>query len=195
MTKLEVAEKFASMWKRSRMDAGKSQVYMAKALGVSKKTVQAWEEGTSCPSQLKGFEWFQALGLQPLPYYLEIIYPEFDMHHTQEEDIDMVLMSVIRDLPTSYRRKLLYALSGVHGSSVFGIIDLMCAHLQTPLRDRLNIAQSVATNYEIASSCGKLRCENHVQPDMDLLYRAIGNGKDAVLEGRENYTTEVGDSV
>ena len=76
LQRIDISEKFASMWRKSREDAGKSQDFMAKAMRVSKRTIQNWEAGISCPSQSAGLEWFQILGLAPLPYYLELLYPE-----------------------------------------------------------------------------------------------------------------------
>ena len=43
MTRNEIADRFGMMWKKSRCNAGVSQEYMAKALGVSKKTIQNYD--------------------------------------------------------------------------------------------------------------------------------------------------------
>ncbi len=76
MDRYDINERFAKMWRKSRNAAGKSQEFVAKSLGVNKKTVQNWEAGTSCPSQEKGFEWFQVLGIQPLPDHIQ---PDVDI--------------------------------------------------------------------------------------------------------------------
>lgn len=192
MNRFDISERFAHMWKHSREITGKSQDYMAKALGVSKKTVQNWEMGTSCPSQLKGFEWFDALGLNPLPFYLRLLHPDkftgLQSDHSEKRTED-ALIQIIKDLPPDSKRKLLYLLCGDHGSSVVGMLELINAHLQSPLRDRLNIAQSVAINYEIAVASGKIRKPEQIQPDMEVLDDAIRKGKAAVISGRENYIT------
>ena len=41
---------FAKIWADSRVDAGKTQDYMAKGLGVSKKTIQNWENDVRKPA-------------------------------------------------------------------------------------------------------------------------------------------------
>lgn len=191
MKKYEIAERFAKMWRTSRESVGKSQDYMAKALGVSKKTVQNWEAGTSCPSQQKGFEWFIVLGVQPMPYYLDILYPnEFGRLSPESSDMDITiaLLTLISNLTGEQKRKLLYALTGRHGSSPICVLEMLTAYLQTPLDYRLNVASSVAVNYEISEAKGMLVRPDSIQPDMELLHLAIKKGREAVIEGKGSYT-------
>lgn len=191
--RIDIAERFAHMWKQSREDAGKSQEYMAKALRVSRKTVQNWETGVSSPSQTAAFEWFEALGIAPMPYYLEILYP--GMTHGSDADVTEALSMIISGLTPELQKKLLYILAGGHGSSVAAVIDMITAHLQSPLRDRLNIAQSIYTNYEMADAAGAVRQPDEAQPNMELLNNAIQAGKAAVKDGRFDYTLIKGDKL
>lgn len=194
MSRIDTAEAFAAMWRRSRELAGRSQEYMAKSLGVSKKTVQNWEDGTSCPSQAVGFEWFQVLGLQPMPFYLNILYPQLftNLIHSNDDDlIEEALTKIIKDLPTSSKKELLFLLCGDHGSSVIGMLEMITAHLQSPLRDRVSVAQSICTNYEIASASGKIRQPQHQQPNMYVLSDSMARAKKAVIDGKETYTTMI----
>ena len=185
LDRIDISDKFAKMWRTSREDAGKSQDYMAKALGVSKKTIQNWEQGLSCPSQSVGFEWFKILGIAPLPYYLEILYP--GINHENDQEVTESLKRIIEDLTPDIQKKLLYILTANHGSSVVAIIDMMTAHLQTPLRDRVNIAQSVYTNYEIAQANNTVKHPDLPQPNAERLHNAIESGKQAVKEGLGDY--------
>lgn len=188
MNKIELAEQFALMWKRSRQDAGKSQEYMAKALCVSKQTVKNWENGTSSPNQIKAFEWFEVLNLQPLPYYLEALYPGRFTKNASDDDICEILFKIIKGLPTDIKKKLLYMFTGNHGSSTIGMIELATAHLHVPLEKRINIAQSVSTNYELSKVKNVLCCPDDIQPNMETLNRSIRLGLLAVMEGYEGYT-------
>lgn len=191
MDNIERNERFARMWKASREDAGWSQADIAKALGVSKTTVQNWEAGTSCPSQVKGFEWFETMGLQPLTYYYKyIIFPDEleDIENADDKEITDTLMHVVSSLPTNYKLKLLYMLSGEHGSSPAAIIELMNAHLQTPLRDRINIAQLVVTSYELANETHNTQNPDKIQPSIDTINYALKKSRIAVLASEKSYT-------
>ena len=70
-----IDKRFAELWQKARLDAGKTQQYIADAMGVSVRTVRNLESGYGCPTQKQGFQWFAKLGVQPLPYYLELLYP------------------------------------------------------------------------------------------------------------------------
>lgn len=193
----ELQERFARIWRVSRAQAGISQDAIAKRLGVSKKTVQNWEAGTSCPSQSMGLAWFRACGVQPLPYYLSILYPGFGdiPANPTDKQVDEYIMKVISGMPARTKRQILYMLSGYHGSSVVGVMEMVNAHLQTPLRDRVNVAQNISTNYTFAETGNMIRCPKHIQPNMDILNMMIDKGKDAVLKGREEYTTDLEDEL
>lgn len=190
MNTLELSDRFAYMWRKSREDAGKSQDYLAKALGVSKKTIQNWENGIGSPSQMMGFQWFDVLGLQPLPYYLELLYPsEFNnLSHCKDSALDKALMDIISSLPDKYKQELLFILSGHHGSSICGILEMLTAHLHAPLRERVNVALSIATNYKIAE-VHKVDCSPaNIQPNLELLEESIYNALNAVYTHKESYT-------
>lgn len=188
MDRYEISEAFAAMWRQSRMDAGKSQEYVAKKLGVSKKTVQNWECGIGSPSQMKGFEWFQALELQPLPYYLRLLYPSEFSSLDDELQTKNALILYITSQPPAQQKKLLYFLCGDHGSAHEGVMEMLTAYLHTPLKDRINIASSIINNYDIAEANGQLVNPDHDCPDMALLKESFHNSKDAVFGGRHSYT-------
>lgn len=185
MNKLDIANKFADMWRRSREDAGVSQKYMAKALGVSRATIQNWENGLSCPSQIKSLEWFGVLGVQPLPYYMEILYPSDE--NITDTDMDNTLALVISNMPARLKAELLYLLQGLHGSTPSCVLEMITAYLQTPLEFRLNVASGISINYEVCEARGILKNPDEIQPDMNLLHKAIRKGQKAVVEGKDYY--------
>lgn len=194
MTSVEISERLANMWCRSRADSGKSQEYMAKALGVSKKTIQNWEDGTSSPSHRKAFEWFDALGVPPLPYYLDLLYPDIMARLAADPTEDVItetLITAVSHLGSEQKKKLLYLFLGEHGSSVTGILELMTAHLQSPLRDRISIAQSVVVNYRFAEKTGSIIRPDDIQPDLDLLSYSIEQGTEAVINGKKGYSAMI----
>ena len=184
MVQMDTKDKFASMWKKSRTDAGKSQDYMAKALGVSKKTIQNWEEGYSCPSQAMGFDWFQALGLEAMPYYLDILFPDTfkgkDKQITDEE-VETALISLIHALRPTDKRKLLFIMYGEHGSSFNELLEMLTAHFHTPDENRITVAQNVCTNYEVAEATGTIIAPERIRPNIPVLKNAIIKKRNKIL--------------
>lgn len=187
-----IGDRFAEMFLAARLAANMSQAQAAKAIGVSKTTIQAWENGTSSPSQRKGFEYFQQLGIQPLPYYLQIFYhTEFKnlKISSSDKEMDEALIAVIRDLPIETKKKILYVIYGDHGSSPAAVLDLIVAHLHTPLIARVGVAEMVRTNFELAQKLGRLVSPKNIMPDMDLLDISIKRAKAAVENRHKHYTT------
>lgn len=186
----EIASAFADMWRQSRHDAGKSQEYMARAMGVSKKTIQNWEDGTSCPNQRQGFEWFICLGLQPLPYYLKLMFPDAAKGES-EEDVTEALFRIIGSLPLDAKRKLLYIASGEHGSSPSCVLEMIVAHLHAPLMTRINVADIITNNYKLSEAQGLVNKASGCMPNMELLSKASFAAKRAVVNGDEGYSAFV----
>lgn len=191
---IETADKFAKMWRTAREDAGVSQKTAAKMIGVSQSTIQHWEEGTSSPSQLKGFEYFRALGLNPLSYYLGIFFPneynDISAENTDEEIEDALISFMVQQSPTT-KRRLLFWSYGNHGSSIIGSLNMFNAYLCLPLKDRYIICKNIIDMYEIAEITGTLNksLENkkHIKPDIDSLKKALGKAKDAVFKKHDSY--------
>ena len=195
MNTTELKDKFADMWRKAREDANVSQLQAAKLMGVSKTTIQNWENGTACPNQEKGFEYFKKLNVQPLPYYLKVLYPEeFESvinGNTSDETVKATLHRLIDELPSSYLRKLLYLAYGNHGSSPLSVVELITANLHTPLRDRLNVAQHIILNYKIAEAHSMVVCPDNVKPNIDLLELATERGIEAVIRHENAYTATI----
>jgi len=189
--KEERKDRFSKIWWKSRADAGVSQEYLANELGISRKTVQNWERGVSAPTLFQGTEWFRALGINPLPYYLAYIFPEsMDGIKAEDEDekIEEALMDLIPQLSKMDKRRLLFILYGNHGSSPTAVLNLVNAHLQTPLNDRIMQANSILSNYELEKEMGNIVHKNHVQPDTELLRNAITEAKSTAVKKQKGYS-------
>lgn len=191
MNRVEIADRFARMYSSARHAAGVSQAQAAKAMGVSKTTIQNWENGTSSPSSIQTFVYFKHLGVQPLPYYLQLIYPtEFDWTREQaaDEDVDKALEKLLHDLPVDAKRKILYIAYGDHGSSPMAVLDLICAHLHTPLVARVGVAELIRSNLQLTQYLGRTVKADLIMPNMSILNTAISNAKEAVKERAMHYT-------
>ena len=186
----ERAKRFALMFSKSRAKMKKSQEFMALGLGVSKKTIQNWENGTSSPTFFQSSEWFRILGLNPMPYYLEFIFPKQykKIENMTEEQVSEFYDVQLEILPLEMKRQLLYIFCGTHGSSPYGVIQLMLAHLQTPLKDRVSHANAILQDYEMENELGNLNDSNAPQPDVEVLAKAIALGKKSVMQGQKEYS-------
>lgn len=189
MNNIENTDKFSKMIKKARIESGKSQEYVAKKMGVTKKTIQNWECGYSSPSVTMCMSFFDAIGLQPLPFFLQLLYGEFNDISPKSADkmIEHTLIERIKICSPQEKRKLLFLLYGDHGSSTHGILEMITAHLHVPLKDRLNVAQNVILNYEIAQKQGTVLNNEHVMPDIDFLKSAFDNAYSSVVENKTSY--------
>ena len=189
-TRIERVKRFSKIWWQSRADGQKSQEYMALSLGVSKKTIQNWEKGASAPNLFQGFEWFRALGINPMPYYLEFIFPEgFGAPNGLEDDqnIEQALSLMIEQCSSEEKRQLLFIMAGHHGSSWHSLLQMFTAHCHTSMQARVAASIIIFENYEIEEKMGTLVCPEDIQPDMNVLRSAIKQGKHAAQQGETSY--------
>lgn len=172
----------AEALRQTRNESGKSQEFMAFELGVTRRTVLNWENGVSEPSVGQAINWFKLVDKNPIPYLLQTVYPSMDKISPKDEDAKILaaLMQLINDLPAEGVRQLMYLFFGNHGSSPRAVLQMVTAHLQTPMKDRIAHGQLIATNYEIALSTGTLAKPNHIQPDLATLKAAIESAKEDI---------------
>ncbi|MCQ2506158.1 MAG: helix-turn-helix domain-containing protein [Lachnospiraceae bacterium] len=175
----------------TRNESGRSQEYMAFELGVTRRTILNWESGVSEPSISQAMNWFKLVNKNPLPFLLQNTYPEMDRISYKDDDSKILasLMQIINDLPAEGVRQLMYLFFGNHGSSPRAVLQMVTAHLQTPMKDRIAHGQLVATNYEIAKRTGTLTHPEHIKPDLDYLNAAIETAKTAVENNAKEYST------
>lgn len=182
----------AEALRTTRNESKKSQEFMAFELGVTRRTILNWESGVSEPSIGQAIEWFKLAGKNPVPYLLQYTYPDMDRISPKDNDYKILtaLMQLINDLPAEGVRQLMYLFFGNHGSSPRAVLQMITAHLQTPMKDRIAHGQLVATNYEIAKRTGELYRPDNVQPDLEYLNDSIASAKRAVEKKAKEYNTE-----
>ena len=192
MDRIQMRERVASMWKAAREQAGISQAQAALLIGVSKNTIQNWESGMSSPSQAQGFYYFNALGVQAMPFYLKLFYPEEFGEisvETPDELIDKALMTLVSNLPIEEKRKLLFVAYGEHGSSPPAVLDMICAHLHTPLIARIGVAELIRSNFSLSNGAHRITSEKNIMPNMEQLNDAIDAAKVSAIRNAEHYTS------
>lgn len=191
--RIETVERFSKIWWKSRADGKKSQEYMALSIGVSKKTIQNWEKGISSPDLFQSTEWFKALGLNPVTYYLEFLYPEMSKQLKDfkgSKELDDLLCNFIKAMDDNQKANLIYILMGSYGGSYRGIIELMCAYCHLPLNERLVIANVIKESYKMHEDTDTLLCKDEKKPLMDILQKAIESSKASVIDGKNGYTIQ-----
>lgn len=190
-SRIERAKRFAKIWWKSRDDVGKSQEFMALSMGVSKKTIQNWEKGLSSPTLFQATEWFKVLGLNPIKYYLEFLYPNFFEKTSPEDEskLDEKLANLIKISSAAEKRELIYLMSGTHGSSWPALLQLFSAYCHMSLQSRVIIARIVLESYEMEEKNGRLVNSDKIKPDLELLKSAIAICKAATQNGYYGYST------
>lgn len=190
-TSQERANRFSKIWAISRADAGKTQEFMANGLGISKKTVQNWENGVTAPDLFMGSEWFRVLGRNPLPYYLSYLFPNLFGEIGPEEDdkgLCEALTALVQNLTVKEQRQLLFLMVGQHGSSWYSLLQFFTAHCHTSMQARFTAARLTAEFYEIDKALNQLVCPDDVLPDMDFLRNSVEEAKQAVISQSAGYT-------
>lgn len=175
--------------RESRNLSGKSQEYMALEIGIARKTVQNWERGTSEPTIGQAVAWFKALDISPLPYLLQIVHNDMDRINGKDDfnKLKASLNKLLQELPEEGVRQLLYLFYGDHGSSPRAILNMVTAHLQTPMEARVTQGSVILKNYEMAQKKHILTAEDHVQPNVELLKKAINMGEEAAVKNLDAY--------
>ena len=190
-TRTERVQLFADIHIKARIAAGKSQEFMAIELGVAKKTVQNWEKGISSPSFFQSLEWFRVLNTNPFPYYMSLMYPKEFSHiksANTDDEINEAFDALIKQISVNDKRALLYIYYGAHGGDPHTIINLMLAHLHTPLKARITQAMLISYIYEMQSEINDLICKDDIMPNITELNDSIMRARVAALHKSYGYS-------
>lgn len=93
----------------------------------------------------------------------------------------------INELDDFHVLELLYILSGNHGSSPTGTLDMITAYLHLPLATRLCSTENILNNYEIAEALGTLVNDNQILPKTATLKKCTAAARKAVFDGKNAY--------
>ena len=182
-------QRLSRMLMLSRAESGLSQEKVALELGIAKKTVQNWERGVSMPTLPQAIAWFRVMKVAAMPYFLQFMYPNIEGTKSGLSDIEIEkqLLTIIEHLPPEGIRQLMYLFYGNHGSSPRVVMNLITAYLQFPLRERYLIDKMILSSYELAKEQNSLTKEEHIQPNTELVKKALEKEHEAILENRESY--------
>ena len=119
MTNNEYREKIRDMLVQARIDANRSQAYVADAIGVCERTVQNWEACISAPEPYQIVKWFDTLHVDIVEYYLIV----FGCCNP----LDDILKSIVQRLSAEHKDAL-YNIHKTYGLEK--IIDLLCKEIE-----------------------------------------------------------------
>ena len=119
MTNNEYREKIRDMLVQARIDANRSQAYVADAIGVCERTVQNWEACVSAPEPYQIVKWFDTLHADIVEYYLIV----FGCCNP----LDDILKSIVQRLSVEHKDAL-YNIHKTYGLEK--IIDLLCKEIE-----------------------------------------------------------------
>ena len=185
----EDKKRLARMLALSRAESGLSQEAVALELGVAKKTVQNWEKGFSTPTLPQAIAWFSVVKVAAMPYFLQFMFPDMEgiKSHASDKQIRDRLMTMIETLPIDGVRQLMYLFYGNHGSSPRAVMNMVTAYLQTPLQERYKVDCTVLNNFKLAEDMHGTIKPDHIQPNLEIMEKAIERERDAVINGKDTY--------
>lgn len=183
-----IKDRCTDMLRRARADSGLSQEQAASVIGVTKSTIQHWENGESWPNMPTTFLYLLGLGHSVFPYFLDLVYNQGATNSDEDEQVLDDLSNAIRFLPSDSRKKLLYLLAGNHSTAPVGIIEMSCAFVHTSIDKRANTCQSVTTSYEISEATGDLLDPDGIRPNARILHAIIDASIEAAKNKSKTYT-------
>lgn len=189
MSNIDKIENLTIVLIESRESKGKSQRWMAKAMGKSPTTISNWEEGISIPDIIEVLTWFEVLGINPCQYMMKFLNPKFvDISNTDDDENNKKnLVEFITNVATpSIRKKLAFNLLGNTGSFFESQLDLITAHNLCTLDVKVNNAWTIFHHYIMAKNRNEL-LPSDVFPDEEGLNNAIIQGEKAAFNGKNGY--------
>lgn len=191
MSRYDDIKNFADIHVKAREQSGKSQEYVALELGVNKKTISNWENGISSPTFFQSLEYFKALGINPFPLYLRLVYPNTCKLSPSDKDerINEAFDSLAESLPTSAKRILLFLFYGEYGGNPSDIMELICAYMHIPLSERVLMATIIAHTYEMDKELNKLICDDSIHPNMEKLKEATKKARISAINHEYGYNS------
>lgn len=189
-TKTETRQIVAEILREIRTEAGWSKARMADRLNVGERTYARYEAGDSSPTLPEFLDMLDAVDAPALSVIMRHIYPESYEPKTGTAAARQALASfIMNDMSDRGVRQLLYILQGPHGSSVEAQLQLFTALDHMPMDIRLAVAKLALNAWEITSARDNVINPEYTGPDIELLRHAIIKAHEAVIAGRNNYST------
>lgn len=181
-------EKCTTILKQSFEVSNVTEEELAHKIGVSRRTIANWKDGYSFPTMPQMIKWFSALKTRMIPWLLKTQYiDEHQESKKPEKEIEQDLTDFLKGLTPAQKERLHFIFCGEHGSAPDGVLEMVCSHLHTPLRDRFRVASLIMLNYEMARANHSLVLPDTAEPNIVILEESIEKGREAILQGFQAY--------
>lgn len=124
---------------------------------------------------------------------MDILYPEKVNGlepNKADEYIKEALIEFINSSDGNIIRQIAFLLLGEHGSEPNAVLNCITAYLHLPLSYRVIVSQAVCDAYEICDSQDNLIRLENIMPDIEMLHKSLGHGKEAAMNGLAGYTIQ-----
>lgn len=197
MTSEELRNALAKSLAQSRQKSGLSMNRLAGKVGVSDKTIAAWEWGKSCPNVLQYVQTLNACGVPDIMrVVLEVLYPDIYEGVTSssgaDEQREALSQYISRSATDKTVKQLFFLILGAHGSNFIPQLQELVIHDSLPLESRILLAEMMLTLFEMNSIRNAVDVPDpDLLPNMDLFLDGIAKAKEAVMDGQRNYVAIV----
>lgn len=172
---------------KARVKCGMSQKRVADYIGVSRKTVQNWENGLGSPDIDQVKEWCEAIGENPMIIFTLFIFGEASGIDPKRSEAKRSTVAdyILLKMSDQEIDILYFLITGVSGSSPYPYLQKVGADLSCPISDRVNSAKLIQSNYELASQTHTTT--PYAPPiDCEALEWAVMLGREAAISSRKN---------
>lgn len=180
------AKQIIELLSKARVKNGISQQKVADYIGVTRRTVQNWENDFGHPDLDQTKAWCEAIGENPMIIFTLFICGDAASGNPRRSQTKRELViDYIQNKMSDEEIDILYFLfSGVSGSSPYAYMQKVGADLSCPIGDRVKSARLIQSNYELA-----LGTDNTMpyspRIDNDAFEYAVVLGRESALQNNK----------
>lgn len=169
LSELEKAQRFGLMLSKSRIDACKTQKFMAQSLNKSIATIQNWESGIGEPGYKMLEKWFKVLNLNMDSYILNYKFP-FAADRSNVAHAKKTICDYINKFCTDQTiLQISYCMSENKEISWCDQINLLTALNHCSTRFYLSIHNAITNNYNLELKLNQLSNPTSALANVEIL--------------------------
>lgn len=189
----DMRNQIAQGLRKLRESTGSSRAFMADSMGVDIKTYARYEDGASDPSFVQLMSVYDALNTDFMPTFMKATHPDlYDVSNAPStpEIRRRAVVYYMQHGASDYQIDCIYFICDAkHGSDVSAVLTGEVMNMQSTMEYRLLLAQNNLMHYKLCKAQGLLLFEGEIKPDVEAYEAATLRGREAVLAGRNSYST------